>query len=398
MFNNQFLFLIALSSYLVFTSAGCKKDKPTTPSSGNPIQICTSSADSENSNYFNENTTLSDHNRDGDGVDYIIGCGVTINKNITIEAGVTIWMEQDAYILVDDNGQIQANGSASDPILIEGSNQIARWEGLEFRTGQNVLEHVTINNAGHGSKATTVHVSSFDADLTMRNCSLDKGNGYGLWVEWPNSELIFSGNIIHNHKKAPVYITANHVHQLDKLSSFYSSTENFIQVSVSQVDNSVTWANLELPYQIIGLVPQTRWIYPADNKTLTIEAGTSLKFGEDTGIESNKGSLKIEGTATNPISLRGKTITKGSWYGVYIGGSLTSTISHAVIDGAGGYAGGSSYPASANVMVESNATLNISNSSIKNSKTCGIGTQTGSTINSSDLTFEGNTDGNECTK
>ncbi|MCP4441962.1 MAG: hypothetical protein GY810_23890 [Aureispira sp.] len=396
MLNYRFFVITFIGSYLIFLSSSCDKEPTSTPTPtpSSPIEICTSSSDSETSDYFNSNTTLKNHNTSG--VDYIIGCGLTINKNITIEPGVTIWMERDAYIVVDDGGQINASGTTSEPIIIEGKNQTEEWYVLELRKGDNVLEYVNIKNAGYGTEKSTVYVAHSDANLTMRNCNLSKGAGYGLWVQWKATTLSFSNNTITSHQKAPIYVTANQVSSIDKASNLTGNTENFVQVAVSAITSSALWNKLVLDYRAVSTDPQAIWIELDALNTLTIEAGATIEFSNETGIRANKGVLKIDGTTSAPIHFKGIGSGTGLWRGVYIDNAQQHSISHTTIDGAGGWGTDNDPTPAANVMVEFDGSLTISNCTLKNSKYCGLSSHKDAVVSESNITYSGNGTGEYC--
>jgi hypothetical protein len=84
-------------------------------------------------------------------------------------------------------------------------------------------------------------------------------------------------------------------------------------------------------------------IYVQDGGVLTIEAGVTLKFSDNTTIivgQSGSGKVLINGTAQNPITLTTQYVppVAGGWYGFdfYPGTASGSQVTYTAIDYAGG--------------------------------------------------------------
>ena len=88
-------------------------------------------------------------------------------------------------------------------------------------------------------------------------------------------------------------------------------------------------------------------IYVQDGGVLTIEAGATLKFSDNTTIfvgQSGTGKVLINGTAQNPVTLTTQYDPPviGGWYGFdfYAGTASGSHVTYTTIDYAGGNADG----------------------------------------------------------
>ena len=67
------------------------------------------------------------------------------NFKITINAGVTLIMDQDYAINIEDNAQIQMLGTATAPIIVKGAKSVpGYWRGLLFRNtlSDNIIQYV----------------------------------------------------------------------------------------------------------------------------------------------------------------------------------------------------------------------------------------------------------------
>ena len=74
-----------------------------------------------------------------------------------------------------------------------------------------------------------------------------------------------------------------------------------------------------------------------DDGELVITAGTTLYFEQDSGlVVQQSGQLRIEGSADEPVILRGDDEELGAWRGIYLESSGPHHITHARISDAGG--------------------------------------------------------------
>ncbi|HEX8437333.1 MAG TPA: hypothetical protein VF697_19630, partial [Archangium sp.] len=166
-----------------------------------------------------------------------------------------------------------------------------------------------------------------------------------------------------------------------------------------------TWPNIGIPYVMTDNVN----VGSASSPTLTISAGTELRFGADlafsVGSPGDSGTLIAVGTAEAPIRFIPDALspTKGHWRGLhfwYAGGSKLDyvTVTHA---GAAGSVG------TGNVNVYRELGAFVTNSTFKNSSGCGITVSSGDHADSTPVstdyelatyknTFDGNTGGLVC--
>jgi PKD repeat protein len=67
--------------------------------------------------------------------------------------------------------------------------------------------------------------------------------------------------------------------------------------------------------------------------TLTVEAGTEIRVDRDTTLVVN-GTLNINGTASNPVTIRGRDGNFPKWYGIHLNQYSNAVINHAIIEDA----------------------------------------------------------------
>ncbi len=111
----------------------------------------------------------------------------------TIEPGVTLIMDEGVWFGIsgDDSG-LHAVGTAAKPITFTGATkQAGFWSALLFDTSNNsanMLEYATIEYGGSGVKSNmdkglvTARADSHGVLVTVKNCTLRHGAGYGLWL------------------------------------------------------------------------------------------------------------------------------------------------------------------------------------------------------------------------
>ena len=131
------------------------------------------------------------------GVPYRLQEGNTISiesesdvaGSLTVDPGVTMFVEADAGILVDEGSVLTMVGTEQDEIELRsppGMTQGGGWHGITVHSsGFNNLEHVTIANGGLGQEAALeVGYGATNNGFVMMTHSTirDSGSG-GVWVE-----------------------------------------------------------------------------------------------------------------------------------------------------------------------------------------------------------------------
>lgn len=106
---------------------------------------------------------------------------------------------------------------------------------------------------------------------------------------------------------------------------------------------------------------------------LTIEPGVEIVFGADAGLEFvSAGTLNAQGTAANPIVLRGENPSAGFWRGLRFSSSGNNNKLHfASVDGAGSLSWDGAN-IKANISLTGGSRLELKNSTISNSASDGL--------------------------
>jgi len=276
---------------------------------------------------ISSNLTLTDHNPNG--VDYIADCNIEIRGNVNIAPGTTIQVNNDNYIWVTSDGSLSAAGTADAPVTFRGQNggSSATWAYLSVNSesASNKLDHVVIDNAGknQGFSTNVSEVSAvyLEGQLSMTNTSINGSNGNGFLIAealMTSNLTQFSNNVIRNCAEYPVVSPANHVEPMDLPScTFTGNNEQYVRIydsnSIDRLQVESNWENAPIPY----FIDFNLELYAS----LTIESGSELIFGSGAGmatVSSQETFLKINGTESNHVIMRGEVATAGAWLGLYV--------------------------------------------------------------------------------
>lgn len=402
-----------LKSLMLLTATGCmmscSKENSADP---NPTPI-------PNLSNILKGTISSDRTllNGGAAVDYYLEDIVKVEARLTIEPGTVIVAKAGAGLeFFTAKGTIKAEGTASKPIVFKSeSGAKGGWLGVKFQDSNsplNVMQYVTITDGGSASfdgdesKKATIQFAGTN-QLKMKNCTVSNSANWGMYETF-SSELTlleFDSNTFSNHTNFPIYIYDATAKSLGSKTVFAGNTKSYIglmQKSFDGLNGAHIWKKQALPYFWDDTDPLVIGYY-STHGSLTMEAGAQLIMGPGTGIvigenANETGYLKLQGTAANRVVIKGESATKGYWKGIYVRTpSVNNDFAFATVSDAGSTnLGGTG--TKANVVVDSESSLKITNVTLSNSQGCGVTVSTSlGILNSSSLTFSNNTGGNECT-
>ncbi len=332
------LFVIAL--LILFTA--CEDNDPVDDWQTNPTEL-----------ECNITSPLTLKNNPDLPVDYIVNCLVTVNAELTIEAGTVIEFASEAGLSVIEstNATINAQGTSAEPIIMKGTaDVVGLWKGIRVQSNNpiNALSHTHISNAGSSSfnGADIQSPIKVDGKLKIQNCVIKNSPGTGIYVgSWAPDDAIagFSGNIIENCGKYPIEIALPQLQHIDATSIYNANQKNKIYVypGGTLTDDHV-WQNMGIPV----LMDNDVYVgYGSDPGSLSIREGAEIHFMTDAAIRINSnGYLDISGTAANPVLLRGEVAAPGAWKGIFVlSNDLRNSIHGTILS----HGGGSSHNGSA---------------------------------------------------
>ncbi len=341
-----------------------------------------------NNNEITEDTVLEDV-EDGDAIDYIVSCEITVSNNalLTIEPGVIIAFEGDlSGIFVVEGGGLKAIGTNDNPINFVGTSENKGvWKGIYFASThpENRLEYVTVRNAGRSASAASMEKGAVQLSTgntssgAIVNCNISDNDGFGVFITDEADLKEFSGNTITDNEKAAVGLFFNQAGVLDEGSDFSGNGDNYIEVRQNDLDeDDMTLMALNVPYRFED---SSRYNIL---KALTIGAGSILEFNNGSGLRlgeqaidcgTTTGSINATGTEGAHITFKGITAGKGAWLGIGINStSPNNNLIYCDISGGGSdkLYNGSAF--SANVTLQCESRVTIQNSTITDSAGFGI--------------------------
>lgn len=346
-------------------------------------------------------------------VDYIVPCEIAIEANVTVAPGVVIQFASNTGFSVNNSGSLSAVGTSTSPIIFKGATSAAgSWKGIAFRSNSvsNILSYVTIDGGGSSSFNGADNVANILVDvisqLRISNCIIKNSgrdglleNGVSSNEENPLKE--FSSNQFINNANYPISILPPLAASLDEATTFSGNGKQKICIRGGEITYDATWRKTQVPYFISGNVSVGTW----DEGSLTINPGVTIYFDANSSLSKGQygnGYLKIVGTSSQHITLSSETAVAGSWKGIgFFIGNVQNQVSYTDISYGGCCPFDGSSTSKGNIVVGSGttpATLNITNSTINFSASCGIKVKTpySSCIPGTGVTYSGNLGGNLC--
>ncbi|PTL85375.1 Ig-like domain-containing protein [Vitiosangium sp. GDMCC 1.1324] len=349
------------------------------------------------------------------GIPYVVNSNINVdgaaNPVLTLSAGTVLRFGHDFGLYVgvlNEKGALMVDGTAAAPVLLTAdsdSPQPGHWRGVHLlvRLGDTAsrISHATLEYAGAssgpdietGTGNLNVHgdYGRGDAPPVISNLVAQKGSGPGIWLGFGGALGAGStGLTTRDNGSYALSVDANSASSLPTGSTFSGNAINAVELLCCSVGKSQTWPNLGVPYVINESLSVGGF---GTSVTLTLPAGTELRFGPDTelqiGNDGAPGALIAEGTSSAPIRFVPNTTTptKGYWRGLHLWQASGSKLDHTVVTHAG--APGSVGRGNLNVYREIGAF--VTNSTFSDSSGCGItrsdGSGTGTTAVTTDFTL-----------
>ena len=324
----------AITIVLLAGLAGCPTAPPTDDNGDNgggdtPVVTCVALSTTS----FDTDTTLP-------AGCYIAESSVSVNDGatLTLDPGVTIKFQQNVEMTVSAGGKLSAVGTAAEPIVLTGEEEIrGYWGGLRFYQSNstvNQLDYVTIEYGGgyHNANLYLDGTSSSPVRLSITNCLLQNSESYGFDFDDDTVIEEFNGNTVTGNTLGAGYVSAEVAGYLDDTSTYTGNDRDVVEVWGGTVKTEKTWAGIDGDYLISGSL--------SVSAALTVSPGAQLVFeaGQEMSVYSD-GSLAAVGTADRPIVLTGEEETRGYWGGLrfYQSNSTANQLDYVTIEYGGGY-------------------------------------------------------------
>ena len=320
----KIIFCVSLFTTITFA---CKKEEIKPTPEPEPAPTTAEGPSPLNCNYSN-GLTLTNHNRKGNGVDYIVNCECEITGGkLAIDTNVVVQFTGNGSLVIKDNAYIDARGTASKTVLFEGAaNAPASWKGIfiESNDPRNTMDYCIVRNGGNTEYTGYIGASSYNTkaniwvsgNFKLTNSIVTGSGGDGIYMYDNATILTFSNNIISNSAKNAIVMYAGDLSNLGvATSTFVGNTQNYIGIyslsSNEVVAEAVVISKANAPYLLLND------IFFQNN--LTVNAGVTIhsKASKTFGIQGS-GFIKMIGSAAEPITLTGESNIAGFWNGIYI--------------------------------------------------------------------------------
>jgi len=383
--QTQRLATLVVAGLMLFS---CSSDDDTNPIDDDPIiELPPIVLDCD---YFSEDRVLTDDPQRP--VDYVITCYANVQGSLKIEPGVVIEFENHAGLRVNLNSKVfEIKGTATNPVILTGtSKQKGHWRGIfltEAHNQNNLIEHTVIEYAGSQNLTETSPI--YEGSLAIRGVSgttpqalhlnhVEIKNGGSIGLDYhrleKNATVSTSNLTITGNEGVPVKVSAEMAHIFNNTSSYAGNTSDFFNITPSYYgieDQTVSWKKLDVPYLVDSRV------HIKNDGHLTIEAGVEMQFKPGGYIQPYDGStaggnnlsLKIQGTADNPVHLKAYNGT--NWGGIMFGFTQeNNVIDHAIIENAKGDFPVGNHQNTGAIYMHASPKLSVSNTTFKDLENC----------------------------
>lgn len=337
------------------------------------------------STYQHEGGTLTGNNTWSKGTHELAGSIDVVSGTLTVEACSTIKMPVGGKITVHGGGALVLAGTADCPVTVTSSKASpARgdWSYLEFYSTSSAANSLTYAVLEYGGTSGYGALWVEDGTtIAVTNTTVKQSLGVGAFLESGVVLKAFSGNTLTQNELGPVLVGPNEAGALGD-GTYGPNDVQGIKVASGTVSKTATWAAHGVPYVLAGSID----VAAPGGALLTIAAGNTVGMPAGGKITvHNGGGLALEGTAAAPVTVTSAKATKAAGDWSYLEFYATASASdnrlrNAIVE----YGGTTGYGA---VWVETGASVEISNSTIRQSKTLGIDAEDGATLRN----FTGNT-------
>ena len=261
------------------------------------------------------------------GLPYQLDEGLSLRTGgvLTVDPGVEWRVGLDELIELGWNGseaEVQMLGTEQAPILIRGVDERpGSWVGMVVNGqifGSSVLQHVVIRHGG----GNTAHGLRLRARITASDLSFEDNNHEAFMID-EQGLLAGSGRFtVTGTLGSAGRLAAGALVDLPAGGSFRGNRNDAIEVDGGAITRSGTIAKVDVPLQINGTVSLR------NGAELSIAAGVEFRMQSgavwDMGRNGSPGTLKLIGTAQEPIVFRGVLEQPGYWNGVVVQSSITA--------------------------------------------------------------------------
>jgi hypothetical protein len=295
------------------------------------------------------------------------------NAVLTIEPGVNIQFThtgKNGGMRIRGGATLKAIGTDKQRIKFLGTNnEKGSWAGITIETNSdNQLAYCDLVNAGNTNRSDYAGLSVHEGKVGIQHCKFTNGLGYGIRLSSMSNTLCvlsaFSNNVVEDYETPVIMSTRSQMKLLesfDMTSDFTKNKNRYIELSPSSLEENVVVNQTTVPYFFNGGYLNLR------SFRLTINEGVTIYMSSGQGIESQTGTLIINGTPSKKVKFT-RLPDGGSYYWRSIACGLPGSVIKNCIFEYGGQNG--TYDAI--MMIDRNAELTLENVEINNSQNYGV--------------------------
>jgi len=305
---------------------------------------------------------------------YYIEGEVDVDATLTIEAGTIFKFNADGSIYFGNYGTntLIANGTSTNKIIFTSSAATpaaGAWNGIFFYQYNQQNSSMTFCEIAYAGKSNGEALELRNTKITFSNNTIHNSNESAIILDDESSFVEMNNNTISSCGKHAIIMNAKYFHTIGTGNSFTTASDMGIFLNSGDVTSTGTWRKQTVPIIINSEVDV--------NNTLTIEAGSTFKFGGDgviyIGNFGPSAAIIAKGTSTNPIVFTAwsGTPAAGAWEGLHFN-SYTTGASTQLEYCEFLFSGKGSSSDRASVYVDGVSGITIKNSKFENSDGWGI--------------------------
>ncbi|MDF9795927.1 hypothetical protein OKW21_001190 [Catalinimonas alkaloidigena] len=302
--------------------------------------------------------------------DYYVIADISVREELTIAPGVKVMFEPNRGLTITGNsGALVAVGKEDSLVVLTAEDSLNGWDGIIFfnENVQNEFDYANIsyggqNDFGFGVLAANIGVESAGG-FKISNSTVSNSFNHGVFIESGGLLRESGNNALENNDGNPIVLPINQVGNLDENSTFTDNTDNTVEILGTTLNEDeemlVPALSNGTPYFLSGKLDV--------DSGLKLMAGVSIEGDPDAYIEvSSDGYLTSEGTEASNVVLTAREQADG-WGGIiFFTTNSRNSIDYTTIS----YGGNRNFGfgvESANIGVEGNGEIKITNSTISNS-------------------------------
>ncbi|MEM9181714.1 MAG: Ig-like domain-containing protein [Pseudomonadota bacterium] len=315
---------------------------------------------------------------------------IRVDATLTLEPGTVVTMcTANTAIQVRTGGNLIAEGTSENPIIFQAPNGATeKWRRIFFDTNvgdANRMRHVILNDGG-GNDPSIAQAPIMVNDIlpgtaastpVLDHLTINNSGAYGLILLHNESDptpASVSNVTINDSAAAAIRSEISALSGLAGENQFNGNGSDRIEVLRSNLRIPARWRDHGVPYEVLGSLSLTTAV--GEPVEWRLDPGVTLLMPPDASLNINNGSLNAVGTADEPITITRLSDTSGFWNELLFNGDDgDSVMDHVIVEFGGATAG--TLTNDEMIFKGMDGRLRISNSTVANSQSNGIGASEG---------------------